>query len=80
MRKLLEAPAMQIWLEAQDGDNPAKKATPVGIQSHDAFIMLGEQTGWMNYRDTFRSSAIPLEPPPKTEDQSYADPPDGKQE
>lgn len=74
MRKLLEAPAMQIWLEALEGTNPAKSAAPVGIQSHDAFIMLGEQTGWMSYRDLFRSGAVPKEPSPQPEEATYANP------
>lgn len=76
MRKLLKAPAMLIWLEALEETNPAKKPAPVGIQSHDAFIMLGEQTGWMSYRDLFRTGAVPKEPPPQEQEQSYAAPPD----
>lgn len=74
MRKLLEHPILIMWLESLEGTNPAKKPAPVGIQSHDAFIMLGEQTGWMNYRDTFRLGGIPKEGPPQQEEQSYADP------
>lgn len=75
MRKLLENPALAMWLEAMDNTNPAKKAAPVGIQSHDAFIMLGEQTGWMDYRDRFRLGGTAIEQPPKQEEQTYAEPP-----
>lgn len=74
MRKIMEHPTMIAWLEALEGTNPAKSAAPVGIQSHDAFIMLGEQTGWMSYRDLFRSGSVPLEGPKKPQDQSYAEP------
>lgn len=78
MRKLLEHSVLATWLEAMEGTNPAKKAAPVGIQSHDAFIMLGEQTGWMNYRDLFRTGAVPHEtatPVGTAADQTYPDPP-----
>lgn len=85
MRKLLEDhTVLKLWLEALEETNPAKKTAPVGIQSHDAFIMLGEQTGWMNYRDLFRTGALPLETPKPQgtqADQTYADPspPEGEQ-
>lgn len=74
MRKLLEHPVLAMWLESLEGTNPAKKPAPVGIQSHDAFIMLGEQTGWMNYRDQFRTGGVQLEGPAKPPDQTYAEP------
>lgn len=64
IRKLLEDhTVLKMWLDALEGTNPAKEAAPVGIQSHDAFIMLGEQTGWMNYRDLFRTGGTPIETP-----------------
>lgn len=78
MRKLMQHPALVAWLEALEGTNPAKEAAPVGIQSHDAFIMLGEQTGWMNYRDLFRTGRVPIETPKPVgtaDDQTYAEPP-----
>lgn len=74
----MEHPALAAWLEALEGTNPAKQAAPLGIQSHDAFIMLGEQTGWMSYRDLFRSGSIPIETPKPVgtaDDQTYAEPP-----
>lgn len=77
VRKLMEHPALSAWLEALEGTNPAKTAAPVGIQSHDAFIMLGEQTGWMNYRDLFRTGGVPIETPKPmgtAADQIYAEP------
>lgn len=72
MRQMLESDVMKHWLDALDEENPAKKAVPVGIQSHDAFIMLGDQTGWMNYRDRFRLGGTPLEKPPEQPKMTYA--------
>lgn len=78
MRKLLEDhTVLKMWLEALEATNPAKEAAPVGIQSHDAFIMLGEQTGWMSYRDLFRTGGTPIETPKPVgtaDDQTYAEP------
>ena len=74
MRKVMENPALVMWLEAMDETNPAKKPAPVGIQSHEAFIMLGEQTGWMDYRDRFRLGGTAIEKPPQQEEQTYAEP------
>lgn len=71
----MEHPTLLMWLDVMDTTNPAKKPAPVGIQSHDAFIMLGEQTGWMDYRDRFRLAGIPIEPPPSDPPQDYSDPP-----
>lgn len=63
MRQLLEHPVLKIWIDSLESDNPALKEWPRGSQPHEAHIMLGEQGGWMLYRNNFRLGGTPLESP-----------------
>lgn len=76
MRKLLELPVMQEWLIAMESDNPVNKTAPRGVTAEDACIMLGEQTGWANFRNRFLMGGAKIEklaPPPE---QNYLRPAD----
>ena len=76
MRKIFEIPAFKFWLEAfSESDNPMNRVAPPSITPHGAYILLGEQTGWRQCLTRFMLGAVPLEQPPKKEEQTYAEPP-----
>ena len=61
LREILSDETMQDWLEAMDEENPASGSIPKEVTPQQAHIMLGENQGWMQYRDRFRLGAIRLE-------------------
>lgn len=71
MRELLDDPAMKLWLESLENDNPALKPWPSGAQPHEAHIMLGEQGGWMLYRNNFRLGGTRIDGPSQPVPQDY---------
>lgn len=67
---------MEMVLEAMDeSENPMNKVAPPDITPHGAYIMLGEQTGWRQYRTRFMLMAQGIEPPQTDGEPTYADPP-----
>lgn len=74
MRKLLEHPVLAMWIEALETENPVKKVAPADVTPHGAYIMLGEQTGWNQFKERFMLGGKPKEPPPQQEEMTYADP------
>lgn len=77
MRQIFEDEVFKLWLEAMELDNPALNEWPEGSQPHEAHIALGQQNGWMLYRQNFRLGAAPFvtEQSIGTQnDQTYAEP------
>lgn len=75
MREIFSDPVLQLWLEAMDTENPVRRVAPVDITPHGAYIMLGEQTGYNQYKERFLLGAQGIDsvrddPGP----QSYAEP------
>lgn len=61
LREIFEKPVMKLWLEALDTDeNPLNRSAPLGIQAHEAMIMLGEQTGWRAFQNRFLLGGVHL--------------------
>lgn len=76
MRRIFELPAFKIWIETfREDENPMNRPAPPDITPHGAYILLGEQTGWRQCLTRFLLGAVPLEHPPKQEEQTYAEPP-----
>lgn len=75
-RELFETPVMRLMLEAMESENPVRKVAPPDITPHGAFIMLGEQTGWNQFKDRFLLCSAPIETPDSIGEQDYAVPAD----
>lgn len=73
-RELMETQNFLILLEALDSINPVKQPASPGVTPHGAHILLGEQTGWAQYRETMLSLRTRQEPPQQIPEPDYPNP------
>lgn len=81
LRAILADPVMQLWLDALETENPANKVAPADVTPHGAYILLGEQTGWNQFKQRFMLGAVGEETVRDDPgEQSYLTPDDKKEE
>lgn len=76
MRKILESHVLKQWLEAMDSEHPVNNSAPRGTTAEDACIMLGEQTGWQQFKNRFLLGGLGVNVRIKPPIQKYLEPAD----
>jgi hypothetical protein len=74
LRSILEADVMKLWLEAMEEQSPVNFLPTPDVTPHFAHIQLGQQTGWEQFLQTFKSGGQQPEGPTTEPEQSYLPP------
>lgn len=80
MRQLFEEdPIFQMALDAmEESENPMNKVAPPDITPHGAYIMLGEQTGYRQFKTRFMLLGQTIEVLQPDGEPTYANPTDNE--